>query len=191
MTEKKKHSPDTPSEAQPPNGPAAGAQAVETAPTISVQDYAALQKQFEEAQAKSKEYFEGWARERADFSNYKRRVDRDNQLLSQNITGEIIKKYLMVLDDLDRAMKLRPADVEATSWTNGIDLVYRKFQNILDQEGIKRIPAETEEFNPNRHEAITYEDSPEHSSGQIIGVVQEGYTLGERVLRPARVRVAR
>ncbi len=193
MTEKKKHSqPETPAPAQPEAGQAGDKPAVETAePVVSAAEYAALQKELEEAQAKAKEYFDGWARERADFSNYKRRVDRDNQLLSQNITGEIIKKYLMVLDDLDRAMKLRPAEGEASSWANGIDLVYRKFQNILDQEGIKRIPAESEEFNPNRHEAITFEDSPEHTSGQIIGVVQEGYTLGERVLRPARVRVAR
>ena len=193
MTDKKKNSQKEPTvDGQPEAGAAAGEAGVETAPAgVTAEQYAALQKELEEAQAKAKEYFDGWARERADFSNYKRRVDRDNQLVSQTITGEIIKKYLMVLDDLDRAMKLRPADVEASSWTNGIDLVYRKFQNILDQEGIRRIPAEAEEFNPNRHEAITYEDSPEHSSGQIIGVVQEGYTLGERVLRPARVRVAR
>ena len=82
-------------------------------------------------------------------------------------------------------MKLRPTEGEVSAWANGIDLIYRKLQNILDVEGVKRIPAENEEFNPMRHEAISYEDSPEHSSGQIIGVVQEGYTLGERVLRPA------
>lgn len=183
MTEsKKKHA--HPSQAEAEQAPTAE-------PLISAEDLAALQKSFEEAQTKSKEYFDGWQRERADFSNYKRRVDRDNQLLSQTITGEIIKKYLMVLDDFDRAMKMRPSEGEAGTWAGGIELIYRKFQTILDQEGIKRIPAETEAFNPNRHEAITYEESPDHTSGQIIGVVQEGYTLGDRVLRPARVRVAR
>ena len=154
-------------------------------------ELAALQQALEEAQAKSKEYSEGWQRERADFSNYKRRVERDQQTLSQAITGEIIKKYLLVLDDMDRAVKMRPTDGDLTAWAAGIELIYRKLQMILDQEGIKRIPAETEEFNPTRHEAITFEDSPDHASGGIIGVVQEGYTLGERVLRPARVRVAR
>jgi molecular chaperone GrpE len=144
-----------------------------------------------DAEAKSKEYFEGWQRERADFSNYKRRIERDQLTLSQSITGEILKKYLLVLDDMDRAVRMRPADGDLTTWAGGIELIYRKLQMIIDQEGIKRIPAETEEFNPLRHEAITYEDSPDHASGAIIGVVQEGYILGDRVLRPARVRVAR
>ena len=159
--------------------------------TVTLEEFEAVKAQLEEAQAKAKEFFDGWQRERADFSNYKRRVDRDQATLGQNIAGEVIKKYLLVLDDLDRAMKLRPTEGEVSAWANGIDLIYRKLQNILDVEGVKRIPAENEEFNPMRHEAISYEDSPEHSSGQIIGVVQEGYTLGERVLRPARVRVAR
>jgi len=187
MTEsKKKHPPQAEASVDAPAAPAEAA-----APLISAEDLAALQKALEEAQAKAKEYFEGWQRERADFSNYKRRVDRDNQLLSQNISGEIIKKYLLVLDDFDRAMQHRPSEGEANSWASGIELIYRKLQNILDQEGIKRIPAEAEEFNPSRHEALTYEESPQHSSGQVIGVIQEGYTIGDRVLRPARVRVAR
>jgi molecular chaperone GrpE len=182
MTEsKKKHTP--PSQAEAEQAPAA--------PLISAEELAELQKSLEEAQAKAKEYSDGWQRERADFSNYKRRVDRDNQMLGQTITGEIIKKYLLVLDDFDRAMKMRPTEGEVGTWSGGIELIYRKLQTILDQEGIKRIAAESEEFNPNRHEAITYEESPDHTSGQIIGVVQEGYTLGDRVLRPARVRVAR
>jgi molecular chaperone GrpE len=158
---------------------------------VTAAELAALQQALEEAQAKSKEYFEGWQRERADFSNYKRRIERDQQALSQNITGEIIKKYLLVLDDMDRAVKMRPADGDLAAWSTGIELIYRKLQNIIDQEGIRRIPAETEEFNPTRHEAITFEESPDHASGAVIGVVQEGYTLGDRVLRPARVRVAR
>ncbi len=159
--------------------------------SVTLEEFEMVKNQLEEAQAKAKEYFDGWQRERADFSNYKRRVDSERATLSQNIAAEVIKKYLLVLDDLDRAVKLRPTEGEVSAWANGIELIYRKLQNIIDVEGIKRIPAESEEFNPLRHEAISYEDSPEHSSGQIIGVVQEGYTLGERVLRPARVRVAR
>jgi molecular chaperone GrpE len=185
MTEsKKKHTPTSQAEAE--QAPAAAA-----APLISAEDLAALQKSLEEAQTKSKEYFDGWQRERADFSNYKRRIEREDQSRKQAITGEIIKKYLLVLDDFDRAMKMRPTEGEVGTWSGGIELIYRKLQAILDQEGILRIAAENEEFDPNRHEAITYEESPDHTSGQIIGVIQEGYTLGDRVLRPARVRVAR
>ena len=70
-------------------------------------------------------------------------------------------------------------------------MIIRKLQGILEGEGVKRIPAEEEVFNPVRHEAISHEESPDHKSGQIIEVVQQGYTIGERVLRPALVRVAR
>ncbi len=150
-----------------------------------------LAQNLQEAQNKSKEYFEGWQRERADFANYKRRIERDQQTLAQNITSEIVKKYLMILDDLERALKNRPVEEPAAAWANGIELIQRKLQNILEAEGVKRIPAETEEFNPTRHEAISYEDSPDHEGGQIIEVVQQGYLLGDRVIRPALVRVAR
>jgi molecular chaperone GrpE len=158
---------------------------------VPIEEYEAMQKSLEEVENRAKEYFDGWQRERADFANYKRRIERDQATLSQNIAAEVIKKYLVVLDDLDRAMKMRPTEGEAAAWADGIELIYRKLQNILEAEGIKRIPAENEEFDPMRHEAISYEESPDHQSGQIIGVVQEGYTLGDRVLRPARVRVAR
>ncbi len=151
----------------------------------------ALRQALEETQAKAKEYSDGWQRERADFSNYKRRIERDQQLLSQSITGDLVKKYLLVLDDLDRAMQMRPEEGDLRAWSGGIELIHRKLQTILEGENIRRIPAEIEDFDPSRHEAISYEASPDHSSGQIIGVVQEGYMIGDRVLRPARVRVAR
>lgn len=161
------------------------------APTISQAEYDQLAQELEQAQQQSKSSFEGWQRERADFANYKRRIERDQQMLSQNITGEVVKKYLTVLDDLERALKARPTEGPAAAWSEGIDLIMRKLQNILEAEGVKRIPAEMEAFDPNRHEAISHEDSPDHESGQIIEVVQQGYTLGDRVLRPAMVRVAR
>lgn len=158
---------------------------------VSEDEYNQITQDLEKAQSQSRDYFEGWQRERADFANYKRRVERDQQLITYQITGEIIKKYLTVLDDLERALKTRPTEGPAATWSNGIELIYRKLQNILESEGVRRIPAETEEFDPNRHEAISYEDSPDHGSGQIIEVVQQGYTLGDRVLRSAMVRVAR
>ncbi len=150
-----------------------------------------LVEELQQVQEKAKEYFDGWQRERADFANYKRRVERDQQLISQTMKGDIIKKYLGVLDDLERALKARPTENPAASWANGIELIQRKLQGILEAEGVKRIPAETEAFDPTRHEAITYEESPDHESGEIIEVVQQGYTLGDRILRPAMVRVAR
>jgi molecular chaperone GrpE len=159
--------------------------------TVLAKEYNDLANELQRAQEKSKEFFEGWQRERADFSNYKRRVEREQQTLSQNLKGEVIKKYLTVMDDLERALKARPTEGTAASWADGIELILRKFQAILEAEGVRRIPAETESFDPTRHEALTSEDSPDHNSGDVIDVVQQGYTLGDRVLRPALVRVAR
>ena len=132
---------------------------------------------------------ENWQRERADFLNYKKRIERDNLQLSARITGDVIKKYLSVQDDLERALKAVPDTAQEAAWLEGIDLIYRKLQNILDTEGVKSIPAET--FDPNWHEAISHEPSQEHASGEIIEIVQKGYMLGDRVLRPAQVRVAK
>src|SRR5690242_8286104 len=67
------------------------------------QEYNALAEELQQAQGKAKEFFDGWQRERADFANYKRRVERDQQLVTQNIKGDIVKRYLTVLDDLERA----------------------------------------------------------------------------------------
>ncbi len=144
----------------------------------------------DEAEKKSAENFEGWQRERADFNNFRKRIERDQAQAASNLTGDIAKKYLVVLDDLERALKARPTDGEGAKWAEGIELIYRKLVTILEAEGVMRIPAEGD-FDPNIHEAITQEDSADHQSGQIIEVVQQGYKIGERVLRPALVRVAR
>jgi molecular chaperone GrpE len=96
-----------------------------------------------------------------------------------------------VVDDLDRALKHRPKDEEGANWAGGVDLIYRKLLNVLEAVGVKVIVADGQPFDPNQHEAISHEDHPDLESGQVIATVQQGYTLGERVLRPARVRVAR
>lgn len=159
--------------------------------TVALEEYQALQAELEKTRQQSQEYFDGWQRERADFSNYKRRVDREQEQLKQMLSAGVIKKFLVVLDDLERAMKNRPADGEGAAWAGGVELINRKLQNILDAEGVQRIPAETQTFDPNFHEAISHEDNPDFQSGEIIEVVQQGYLIGDRVLRPALVRVAR
>jgi len=158
--------------------------------TIPLSEYEALKQKLEQAQQSEKAYYEGWRRERADFINYKKRVEREQSQLAEVITANILKKYLVIVDDLERALKNRPENVD-TQWLEGIELIYKKLMAILEAEGVKRIPAENAMFDPNLHEAISHEESPDHQSGQIIEVVQQGYTIGDRVLRPALVRVAR
>src|SRR5690606_17319780 len=147
----------------------------------------ALINQLQEAEAKIIEYKDGWARSQADFQNYKKRIERDNELMYASMKGDIIKKVLPALDDLERALQNRPAD---DAWASGIELIARKLQNIVEAEGVKKIEAKGLAFDPNFHEAISNEPSDEVESGHVIEVVQNGYMLGERVIRPALVRVA-
>ena len=150
-------------------------------------EWEALQAQLAETESKASEYKDGWARSQAEFQNYKKRIERDNELTYASMKGDIIKKVLPALDDLERALQNRPAD---DAWASGIELIARKLQNILESEGVKRIEARGVAFDPNFHEAITHEPSDEVESEHVIDVVQNGYMLGERVIRPALVRVA-
>ncbi|MBE3144468.1 MAG: nucleotide exchange factor GrpE [Planctomycetes bacterium] len=158
---------------------------------ITKEEHAALQRDLEQARQQAQEYFDGWQRERADFSNYKKRQEREHELHNLSFSGNFIKKFLVIQDDLDRAIKTCPTQDEGAAWAEGITLITRKLNNILEKEGVQPIPNDIQTFDPTMHEAITHEDSPNHESGQIIEVVQQGYMIGDRVLRPALVRVAR
>ena len=147
--------------------------------------------ELEEWQLKANEYLDGWQRSRADFANYKKRVERDQAQVSQKATANVVKHFLEVMDDLELALKNRPQDGEGAAWADGVELVYRKFSSILETEGVSLIEADEQYFDPTLHEAITNEDNPDYESGQIIEVLKRGYFIGDRVLRPATVRVAR
>lgn len=160
-------------------------------PVASIEDYESMKKEFEKATKEAAMNMDGWQRERAEFANYKKRIDRDQAQLHQTVTGSVIKKYLVILDDLDLALKNRPDSGDGAAWAEGIELIVRKLQAVIDGEGIDRINQNKVQFDPNLHEAISNEDSPEFESGEIIEIVRQGYKLGDRILRPAMVRVAR
>lgn len=147
----------------------------------------ALQQQLAEAQAQAAEYKDGWQRAVADFQNYKRRTDIEKAEAYQMAIGTVVRRYLPILDDLERALAAKPADL---AWVEGIELIYRKLQTVLENEGIKRIEAEGQPFDPNFHEAIAQEPVEGMEAGTVVAVVTQGYRLGERVIRPAAVRVA-
>lgn len=161
------------------------------AEVAAIEEVEQLKKELEETRSKADEYLDGWQRSRAEFANYKKRMDRDQAQVHQAAAGSIIKRYLEILDDLDRALKNRPQNGDGAGWAAGIDLIYRKFQAILEAEGVKVMEAEGKIFDPNMHEAISQSEVPGYESGQIVEVIQKGYMLGERVLRPALVRVAK
>ncbi len=150
-------------------------------------DVDALKSQLAETQVKMQEYLDALQRERADFMNYRRRTELENSQMSRNASGNTIRKFLAAIDDLERALTHRPAD---DVWANGIELVYRKFLTILEAEGVMRMQVEGQPFDPNLHEAIMQEVSDSVESGMVTAVLQQGYMHGERVLRPALVKVA-
>jgi molecular chaperone GrpE len=151
----------------------------------------ALRAELSEWQNKATEYLDGWQRARADFVNYKKRMEREQALAHQNASAMVIKRFLDVLDDLERALKNRPAQGDGASWAEGIDLIYRKLNNILETSGVLPIEAAGKQFDPTEHEAISHEPVEGYESGQVIEVIKQGYKIEERVLRPALVRVAK
>lgn len=182
MTEKKKHNHE---EELEKNQAEAVATSEDTEQLMAEVD--ALKKKLQESDSKTSEYKDSWLRSQAEFQNYRRRIERDNEMMYASMKGDIVKKVLPVLDDLERALQNRSVD---DPWANGIELVVRKFQTILENEGVKKIEAVGMEFDPNFHEAISHEPADGTSSGHVIGVVQNGYMIGDRVIRPALVRVA-
>jgi molecular chaperone GrpE len=159
----------------------------EPAEELQASDIEALRTELQEAQAKAAENLDGWQRALAEFQNYRKRIDRDRLSEQAAMKGDLIKRVLPVLDDLERALQNRPAN---DAWAGGIDLIQRKLQAILEAEGITRIEAEGTPFDPNLHEALSQEPVDGAESGQVVAVIQQGYMLGDRVIRPAQVRVA-
>ena len=176
----------TVSEELPPSQPE-GELPAEEAETIL--DIAGLQDERDEARNLAKEYLDGWQRSVAEFANYKKRVERDREQTQQNLTGTVVKRYLEVVDDLERAFKTRPKDGEGAAWADGIELIYHKLLVILDSQDVKPMDALGQPFDPNRHEAIGHMESSIYPSGHIAEVIQNGYLVGDRVLRPALVRI--
>lgn len=151
----------------------------------------ALRLELEEAQAKAAENLDGWQRAQAEFANYKKRVVRDQEQLYSETRGRIIKRYLEIADDLERALRNRPEEGPGVEWAEGVELISRKLMAYLESEGVTQMQIEGQSFDPQLHEAIAQEESEEHASGEILEVLQPGYMLGERVLRPAVVKVAK
>ena len=146
----------------------------------------------EQVKAQAAENLDGWQRARAEFANYKRRVEAERTELAASAGAEALKRVLPAVDDFERAVQTLPDDLKDHPWVNGVLMVQRKLSAALEQSGITPIVTNPgDAFDPNVHEAVTHEESAQFGSEQIIGEVQRGYKIGDRVLRPAMVRVAR
>jgi len=150
-----------------------------------------LSKALAETEAQSKEYLEGWQRERASFANYRKRIEQERESLSLAGCADAVCEMLPVFDDLTRACNNIPDDIANHPWANGICLAVRKFEQALDRLGVQPIEAKGCRFDPRIHEAVTYEEAEGCKEGEVIEEVVRGFKMGDRILRCSRVRVAR
>ena len=164
----------------------------QTMVALTFDEYDAMEKEIESLQDQIEEHKDGWLRTRADFDNYKKRVQRDATRSYQDAMTSVVKVFLSAADDLERALKNRPQGKDVESWISGIELIHQKLITQMKNLGVERMDVNPgDEFDPNIHEAITQEDHDEFKEGQIIDVVQPGYRISDRIIRPAMVRVAR
>jgi len=159
---------------------------------LTFDEYDALEGQIEKLQGELDGAKDSWLRCRADFDNYKKRVQRDATRTRQDALASILKIFLSASDDLERALRNKPEGEGVDGWVNGIELIQQKLINQIKNQGVERMDVKPgDEFDPTIHEAITQEENPDFKEGQIIEVVQPGYRIADRVIRPAMVRVAR
>jgi molecular chaperone GrpE len=145
---------------------------------------ALLQQEKEEAQR----FLANWQRAEADFVNYKRRVGQERGEAMRIANAALIINILPVLDDLERALVSLDIRLVGLTWFDGIRLIYRKLQLVLENAGVSQIEAEGQPFDPRFHEAVMYGEGEE---GKVVAEVQRGYKLNDRVLRPAMVVVGK
>jgi molecular chaperone GrpE len=147
-----------------------------------------LAAQLEEEKEKAQSYLASWQRAAADYQNFKRRVEQERGEMAQLTNAALIINLLPLVDDLERALENVDARLAGLTWLDGIRLIHRKFQALLEMNGVSEIPADGQPFDPNVHEAVMFGDGEE---GKVTSVIQKGYRLGDRVLRPAMVVVGK
>ncbi len=123
----------------------------------------------------------------ADFQNYKRRVEKEKGDIYAYANEKIVIELLDVIDNFERALE---HSNENESFSEGMNLIFKQFRGVLEKSGVEEINALGEDFDPNFHHAVLTENSAEHESGKVTQVLQKGYLLNKKVIRPAMVKVA-
>ncbi|GAC42995.1 nucleotide exchange factor GrpE [Paenibacillus popilliae] len=146
--------------------------------------------ELKEAHAQAEELQQRLQRAQADFDNFRRRTVKEKEELAQYASSKLVTELLPVLDNFERALVAVQTGSEEQSFVKGVDMIFRQFMQVLEQEGVKAMNAVGEPFNPEFHQAIMQVESEEQEEGIVVEEVQKGYMLNERVLRPAMVKVS-
>ena len=124
----------------------------------------------------------------AEFDNYRKRMDRERRELADYTAGEVVSELLPIVDNLERALQ---ASADDDPLRKGVELIHRQMLDLLRKRGVKPIEALGTDFDPNFHQAVIHEESTEHREGEVMAELQRGYVVGDRLLRPAMVKVAK
>jgi molecular chaperone GrpE len=145
-------------------------------------DYTALM-------AERNEYYDRLLRKTAEFDNYRKRVERERREQADQSVADLLLDLLLVVDDFDRALTVGGEGTDA--YRKGVELIHAKLHDLLRKQGLRPVEALGADFDPNVHQAVSHEESPEHREGEVIGEMRKGYMRGDRLLRPAMVKVAK
>jgi molecular chaperone GrpE len=164
---------------------------IDISPTKLLADIEALTGERDAALQKADEYLAGLQRERAEFSNYRRRTTEEREAMLGLAGEDLIRKVLVLADDFDLAIDARPAEIANEAWVEGVAAIDRKLRVLLESEGVSQIDASPgTPFDPREHEAIASVTGTAHKDGEIVEEIRRGYRLRDRVVRPALVAVA-
>jgi molecular chaperone GrpE len=125
----------------------------------------------------------------AEFDNYRKRVDRERRDMADYMKADVLTEILPIVDNFERALQAPSSD--ADSLRKGVELIYKQMIDFLRKRGVTPIEALGADFDPNFHQAVIHETSPAHREGEVIEELQRGYMLGDKLLRPAMVKVAK
>lgn len=150
---------------------------------VCKEEIATLKKQ-------TQEYLEGWQRAQADYANFKRRAEEDIIKTAKFASENLIKKILPVLDNFQRAFNHMPAGQTDSEWIKGIKQVGAQLENVLKEEGLEKIDCIGKDFNPEEAEAIGFDQNQKFKEDQVSEIIQEGYKLKDKIIRPAKVKIA-
>ena len=143
-----------------------------------------------ELQRERDDFHDRWLRKSAEFDNYRKRVDRERREQADQGITDLLEELLLVVDDFDRALTVDAGD-GSTGYRKGVELIHAKLNDILRKRGVRPIEALGTDFDPNLHQAVLHEASAEHRDGEVIEELRRGYMIGDRLLRPAMVKVAK
>ena len=130
-------------------------------------------------------------RKTAEFDNFRKRTDRERQQFAESAAADILEELLALVDDLERAMNVDPGVEGTEAYRRGVELILRQLNDLLRKRGVKPIEALGADFDPHYHQAVSYEPAEGRREGEIIEDFRRGYLLGDRLLRPSMVKVAK